>query len=218
MSVAFSPNGINLASGGVDFSVKIWDMTSGALVRSLTDYSDAVNWVAFSADGISLATADWSRAIKVWNAADGSLVRSFMESSLVSSVQFSPDGSALGYGRADGAVVLAANSGGSTVARQALDAVAGTEKASYVNKEKAKILVSVTDGAVAIAGATVSTTVTSPKGSKSILTGTTGANGVAVMTFAVNSKQGTGTYRIDATVSKSGYTSAADSCSFTVTR
>jgi len=218
MSVAVSPNGQRIASAGLDASVRVWDANSGALVRNLSDFSNGVNWVSYSPDGNSLITADWSLAIKVWNLADGSLTRSFVEDALVSAVRFSPDGSEFGYGLADGEVVLAGNSGGAPLAPVVLDVVAGTEKTSYSNRDKARILVSVTDGSATVAGASVSTTVTSSKGVKTVLKGTTGANGVAVLSYTVNSKQGTGTYRIDAAVSKSGCVSATDSCSFTVSK
>jgi len=218
MSVAFSPNGKQITSAGLDLSVKIWDANGGALLRNLTDFSNGVNWVGYSPDGSSLITADWSLAIKVWNQVDGSLARSFVEDALVSAVRFSPDGSTFGYALADGGVVLAANSGGAPLPPVALDVVAGTDKASYSNREKAAILVSVTDGSAAIAGASVNTTVTSSKGVKTVLKGTTGENGVAMLKYTVSTKQGTGAYRIDTTVSKSGCVSAADSCSFMVTK
>ena len=99
-----------------------------------------------------------------------------------------------------------------------LDAVISTDKPSYVNKERATILLSVTDGTTAVSGVSVSATVTSSKGTKTTLAGTTGANGVAVMSYLINSRQGTGTYRVDTSSVKSGYRSAADTCTFTVTR
>lgn len=50
-TVAFSPDTQLLASGGADGSIKLWDLKSGATLRTLLGYADAVYSVAFSPDG-----------------------------------------------------------------------------------------------------------------------------------------------------------------------
>jgi hypothetical protein len=122
---------------------------------------------------------------------------------------------------ADAKVVLALNAagGGGGTVTPVLDAIVSTTKPSYVNREKTTILVSVTDLVSAVNGASVSVVVTSSKGTRTTLNGTTAANGVATLSYTVNStKQGVGTYRVDATVSKSGYTGATDATTFLVTK
>ena len=219
MSVACSPDGSTIASGGLDFTTRLWRTSDGALLRTITGFGDGVNCVVFSPTGSSLMTADWKLAIKKWRVSDGALLQSHVESSLISSLCVTPDDSKFGYGLGDGKVVLALNSTGGGTTTPALDAVVSTTKPSYGNREKAAILVSVTDGVSAVGGASVAVVVTSSKGVRTSLNGTTASNGVAMFSYTVNStKQGIGTYRIDATVTKSGYTSATDLTTFLVTK
>jgi WD40 repeat protein len=80
-SVRFSPDGTLLASGGVDGLVKIWRVSDGALLQSLSIGSELtpnVFTVAFSPDGQYLAAGtDALHTIKVWRVSDWSLFRSF---------------------------------------------------------------------------------------------------------------------------------------------
>jgi WD40 repeat protein len=80
-SVRFSPDGTLLASGGVDGNAKIWRVSDGALLQTLsigTELSPNVYTVSFSPDGQFLAAGtDALHTIKVWRVSDWSLFRSF---------------------------------------------------------------------------------------------------------------------------------------------
>ncbi len=98
-SVAFSPDGRYLASGSHDNTIKVWQVASGKLLRTLKGHSDYVRSVAFSPDGRYLASASHDNTIKVWQVASGELLRTLKgHSDLVWSVAFSPDGRHLASG------------------------------------------------------------------------------------------------------------------------
>ncbi|HTP09040.1 MAG TPA: WD40 repeat domain-containing protein, partial [Anaerolineae bacterium] len=61
-SVAYSPNGKWLASGGADSKAFIWDMQTGQPI-SLTNHARTVRSVAFSPDGKWLGVGSWDRSI-----------------------------------------------------------------------------------------------------------------------------------------------------------
>jgi WD40 repeat protein/tRNA A-37 threonylcarbamoyl transferase component Bud32 len=74
-SVAFSPDGQRLASGGNDGTVKVWDAATGHELFSLRAHSDRVSTVAFRPDGQQFASASFDRTVKIWDAAAGQAVR-----------------------------------------------------------------------------------------------------------------------------------------------
>ncbi len=73
--VAFSPNGQYLASCGADRFMKVFDVASGAHVRTFEGHTHHVLSVSWRADGRVLATAGADKVVKLWNFADGAQLR-----------------------------------------------------------------------------------------------------------------------------------------------
>jgi WD40 repeat protein/subtilase family serine protease len=118
-SVAFSPDGSLMASGGADRTIKLWRVSDGALVRTLTGHTGGVTSVAFSPDGRLLASGSGlgDRTIRLWRVSDGALVRTLTgHTDWVNSVAFSPDGSLIASGSRDRTIRLWRVSDGALVA------------------------------------------------------------------------------------------------------
>jgi len=65
-SVAISPDGGTLVSGSADNTVKVWRLSDGALLRTLTGHVWSVNSIAISTDGGMLVSGSGDETIKVW--------------------------------------------------------------------------------------------------------------------------------------------------------
>ncbi|NEU81208.1 ribosome assembly protein 4, partial [Nostoc sp. UIC10630] len=92
-SIAYSPNGKQLASASDDNTIKIWDVSSGQLLKSLTGHSDEVWSVAYSLNGQQLASASRDKTIKIWDVSSGKLLKFLTgHSNAVNSVAYSPNG------------------------------------------------------------------------------------------------------------------------------
>jgi len=101
-AVAVSPDGRWMASGSDDGMLRIYDSTSGSLLRSWAGHTSYVSNLAFSPDSDLLASGSDDKTIKLWKVQDGRLVRTLIgHTARVWSIAFHPDGSRLVSGGAD---------------------------------------------------------------------------------------------------------------------
>ncbi len=109
MSVAFSPDGKRIASGGRDTSVKLWDSISGTALATLC-HPGYVYAVAFSPDGKILATGDAFGAVRLWqveNTPPATCIQTLeAHTNWVMGLAFTPDGRTLASGSWDHTIKL----------------------------------------------------------------------------------------------------------------
>ncbi|MBN1991084.1 MAG: HAMP domain-containing protein [Anaerolineae bacterium] len=104
-AVAFSPDGQWLATGGIDQTVRLWDVATGQEVNRLI-HPDAVGGVSFSPDGQLLATIGGDLVVRMWETASGREVAQMVHQDDLNDLDFSPDGQWLATATPGGEVVI----------------------------------------------------------------------------------------------------------------
>jgi serine/threonine protein kinase len=113
-AVAWSPDGIRIASGSNDNTVQVWNATDGTHVFTYQGHSNVVNAVAWSPDGTRIASGSNDNTVQVWDATDGTHVFTYSgHSQAVNAVAWSPDSARIASGSLDTTVqVWDASDGG----------------------------------------------------------------------------------------------------------
>ena len=106
-SVCFSPDGRTLVSGGLDDTVRLWDVATATLEHTFTGHTDKVWGICFGPDGRTLASGSADKTIRLWDANTGTLKQILKgHTGEVLSVTFNPDGRTLASGSADKTIRL----------------------------------------------------------------------------------------------------------------
>ena len=71
LGLAFSPSGRIIASSAADKTIRLLDVVTGQVTRSLEGHTHHVLSIAWQDDGQSIASASADRTVKVWDAETG---------------------------------------------------------------------------------------------------------------------------------------------------
>jgi WD40 repeat protein len=106
-SLAFD-SGSHLVTGAATGEVAIWDVPSGARLRSLRQSGEPIDLVAFSPDSRLVASGSRGGTIEVWNAASGAAHgQMHPRHSRVTAIDFDPTGKLVLIAHVDGTVIVA---------------------------------------------------------------------------------------------------------------
>ena len=106
-AIAFSPDGMAIASGSADRTIKLWDVATGETIATLEGHRGGVNAIAFSPDGRMLASGAWDNTVRLWDIEMRTNIATFEgHTDWVNSVAFSLKGTTIASGSGDQTVKL----------------------------------------------------------------------------------------------------------------
>ena len=97
---AASPDGKWLAAAGPGSGIRVWEASSGRLVKELSGHSDRVRSLAFSPDGERLSSGSADHSVRVWTLSDGSSISVDAQAEVLA-VAWASEGKRLAAGCAD---------------------------------------------------------------------------------------------------------------------
>jgi WD40 repeat protein len=96
LPLVLHPDGKQLFSGGADKAIKVWDLESGKIIRTLSGHSGAIMSLALDRDGKRLYSGSSDRTIRAWDLDSGETILTMQDSgSDVDCLALSADGKRL---------------------------------------------------------------------------------------------------------------------------
>lgn len=106
-SVAFSPDGKTILSGSSDNSLKLWNLFTDKVVKTLRGHDYPIESIAFSPDGKTALSGSQDNTVKYWDLSTGAVLKTLRgHSDWVRAVAFSPNGKFALSGSDDNTVKL----------------------------------------------------------------------------------------------------------------
>ena len=162
-SVSFSPDGTKILTSSDDTNARIWDASTGRLLRILVAIN-TLNDAAFGTDGTKVVTASEDGTAVVWDAASGSPILTLREPGRAPalSAAFSPDGTEVVTASSDGTariwstitgaqLIVVSEPGGAAINDAAFSAD-GTEVVTASSDGTARIWSTATGGQLMLLG------------------------------------------------------------------
>jgi len=113
-TVVFSPDSQYVLNGFRNV-LKLWDISTGEIIRTFSGHSDHVTSIAFSPDGRFILSGSKDNTLKLWDASAGSEIRTFSgHPKQMQSMRFSPDKRFTLSGTKDGLLIQSEVSTGRT--------------------------------------------------------------------------------------------------------
>jgi WD40 repeat protein/beta-lactamase regulating signal transducer with metallopeptidase domain len=97
MVIALAPGGRTLATGGQAGAIRLWDVATATVKKTLTGHQGSVTALVFAGPG-RLISAGADEQIRVWDLDAGRVVRTIVQRSANFRIALSPDGSTLAVG------------------------------------------------------------------------------------------------------------------------
>lgn len=76
-ALAVTPDGRQIVSGSYDNTIKVWDLESGQLLRTLSGHKAGISDLLMTPDGKQVVSGSFDSTFKVWNLETGKMIRSF---------------------------------------------------------------------------------------------------------------------------------------------
>lgn len=113
LCIAFSPNGQQIASGGLDLEILLWDTCTGAQTLVLEGHESFVTCVDFSPNGRILVSGSYDTLLRIWDVLTGAQ-RAVLtgHTGWMTCVRFSPDSTLIVSSAEDHSVRLWDNANG----------------------------------------------------------------------------------------------------------
>ena len=109
-TIAFSPDGTKLVSGGggAVSNLKLWNVQTGRAIGDLAGHTGTIRSVDFSLDGTKIVSASDDKMLRLWNAETGQPIGDAISGhrDIVWSVAFSPDGKSFVSGSPDRRIIV----------------------------------------------------------------------------------------------------------------